>query len=175
VTVAQPGLCMEAHDCDLEGDDTPGGRSAEDEPSLGSTAVAAFTSQADWAKGNGDDREGDPCCDDREDEMDQGGDEHDGREPDNDPEPSLGWPERMSQTAQTGALTIGSSPKSRGRASSRRQGGDRPTMPGPIIPANTSTSTTCASTHGRSATCRRRKRSCWLRGSIGARSASIRT
>lgn len=41
-------------------------------------------SQEGWATGNDDDREGAPCDDDREQD-------HDGREPDVEDEPSLGW------------------------------------------------------------------------------------
>ena len=46
----------------------------DDEPSLGSVAVGEHRSQEDWTGGNTDDRE----------------DEHDGAEPDEDREPSLG-------------------------------------------------------------------------------------
>lgn len=80
-------------DIELEGDDTKDGRSADDEPSLGSGATGEWSTQAHWASPNdGSDREGDGCADDREgDELQHGADEHDGGEPDEDGEPSLGW------------------------------------------------------------------------------------
>lgn len=85
-------------DNELDGDDTPSGV-ADDEPSLGSGAVGEWSTQARWSSPNdGMDREGDGCADDREgDELQHGGDEHDGQEPDNEGEPSLGWPERLRQ------------------------------------------------------------------------------
>lgn len=65
---------------------------SDDEPALASVAADEWSTQERWAAGNADDREGDPCCDDREgDEQQHGGDEHDGAEPDVDGEPSLGW------------------------------------------------------------------------------------
>jgi hypothetical protein len=91
-----------ADDCEEEACLTePTLGSIEDHPSIFDSArlgkVAAH-SQENWASGNGDDREGDPCCDDREgDEEEHGGDEHDGAEPDEDGEPSLGWTEAMAQ------------------------------------------------------------------------------
>jgi hypothetical protein len=73
----------------------------DDEPSLGSVdgpihgvgkRKAAAAGQESWAQGNCDGREGDGCDDDREgDELQHGGDEHDGAEPEVDTEPSLGW------------------------------------------------------------------------------------
>jgi hypothetical protein len=47
--------------------------------------------QSDWAQGAWNDCEGDDCADDREDVCEDEGAEHDGREPDVDGEPSLGW------------------------------------------------------------------------------------
>jgi hypothetical protein len=79
VDAAGPGSHW-GNDIDLEGDDTPTGRSAEDEPSLGSVAV--LDSQEAWAAGGRQDLEGD---------------EHDGREPEvdgedgADVEPRFGW------------------------------------------------------------------------------------
>jgi hypothetical protein len=125
VTAAAANLPAEFRDDDLEGDDTPNGLSAEDEPALGSIEDhpnwydghrRRDRNQEHWASGNRDDREGDehdgrePDVDDepslantpREDAfgvMASGTDledEHDG-EPDVDDEPSLGWPERMVQ------------------------------------------------------------------------------
>ncbi|WP_182915373.1 hypothetical protein [Rhodopseudomonas palustris] len=59
----------------------------DDEPTLGSIAE-----HTNWAGGSTDDREGDDGCDDREgDELQHGGDEHDGCEPDVDAEDALGW------------------------------------------------------------------------------------
>jgi hypothetical protein len=85
---------------DCEGDDTPSGRSAEDEPSLGSLeAVGVRGGQEHWAQGAGADQEGDAHEDDEDghdregDELQHGGDEHDGAEPDEDGEPLLGWTE----------------------------------------------------------------------------------
>jgi hypothetical protein len=70
--------------------------SFEDEPSLGSVEAG---NQNHWSSGNSDEREGDGCADDREgDELQHGGDEHDGAEPDEaDLEPLLGWTEQMAQ------------------------------------------------------------------------------
>jgi hypothetical protein len=58
------------------------------EPILASVEA---TNQTKWASGNQDDREGDPGCDDREDVCEDEGAEHDGSEPTEDGEPSLGW------------------------------------------------------------------------------------
>lgn len=81
VTVDAVGPGSHWHgEVDLEGDDTANGRSAEDEPNLGSVAV--LDSQEAWAAGGRHDLEGD---------------EHDGREPDvddeegADAEPKFGW------------------------------------------------------------------------------------
>jgi hypothetical protein len=69
----------------------------EAEPALGSVegpirGKRKARGQASWTQGDGDDREGDGCADDREgDELQHGGDEHDGAEPEVDTEPSLGW------------------------------------------------------------------------------------
>jgi hypothetical protein len=95
---------------DLEGDDTPSGRSAEEEPSLGSVygpegarrgARRCKGGQEQWAQGNDDDREGDPGFDDREPNVDdepslcgttvERGDDRDREGDDADREPSLGW------------------------------------------------------------------------------------
>lgn len=68
----------------------------DDEPTLG--APEQSTPHGGWARGSTDDREdvcedeGAECADDREgDELQHGGEEHDGGEPDGDSEPSLGW------------------------------------------------------------------------------------
>jgi hypothetical protein len=95
---------------DLEGDDTPTGRSAEDEPSLG------FLERHPSTYGAGRDVSGnqDSLC------TGQGGDledEHDGAEPDDneggdgareDDEPSLGWPERLRQDYASNGSQSGS-------------------------------------------------------------------
>jgi hypothetical protein len=60
-------------DADIEEDDPPED-AGDAEPSLGAPGPAYFASQTHWAQGRGDDLE----------------DEHDGREPDVDDEPSLG-------------------------------------------------------------------------------------
>ena len=65
---------------DLELDD------ADTEPLLGSVATHDHLSQDYWAQGNRDDREGDGCADDREEDR-------------ADDEPALGWPEHMAQGA----------------------------------------------------------------------------
>jgi hypothetical protein len=57
----------------------------EDEPSLGSLAVYELVSQASWAHGRNNDAE----------------DEHDGREPDVDDEPSLGSFDRMTDQTKS--------------------------------------------------------------------------
>lgn len=60
--------------------------------------------QGAWASGMDDDREGDGAFDDREgDELEHGGDEHDGCEPDVCDEPSLGWTSTEAATGQYGA------------------------------------------------------------------------
>lgn len=56
---------------------------ADLEPSLGATEGSPSSSQAHWATGGVDDREGDPGCDDREPEVD----DEDGA----DAEPRFGW------------------------------------------------------------------------------------
>jgi hypothetical protein len=54
--------------------------------------------QTRWAAGDAGDREGDGCADDREgDELQHGGEEHDGAEPGEDGEPLLGWTEASAQ------------------------------------------------------------------------------
>jgi hypothetical protein len=84
---------------DLEDEHDGGEPGEDDEPTLGSVeGSGAWKSknagQEAWARGSSDDREGDPGCDDREgDELLHGGDEHDGAEPDEDGEPTLGWTE----------------------------------------------------------------------------------
>lgn len=78
---------------EAEGDDTPSGRSAEEEPTLGSVAAHEWSSQSGWSQGGTSDLE----------------EEHDGGEPDVDDEhngdwePSLGRPERDSQRIWPGA------------------------------------------------------------------------
>lgn len=75
---------------------------AEDEPFLGSIAAGERSNQEKWAAGNLDDREGDGCADDREgDELEHGGDEHDGAEPE-EPEPSLGSVSAVNQDRWAG-------------------------------------------------------------------------
>lgn len=62
--------------------------------------VTGYTRQGDqtnWCAGKSDDREGDACADDREDVCEDEGAEHDGREPGEDDEPILGWPENVTQ------------------------------------------------------------------------------
>jgi hypothetical protein len=58
-------------------------------------------SQVGWAEGNGDDREGDGCADDREDTCEDEGAEHDGREP------SLGWTDDEASRGRAPAGTMG--------------------------------------------------------------------
>lgn len=85
----EPSLCgvtaetkrAEGVDDDLEGDDTPSGRSAELEPSLGSIGVNEWSNQTRWAGGSSKDLE---------DEHDGAEDDHEGDSNEND-EPSLGW------------------------------------------------------------------------------------
>ena len=75
-------------------DDDPIDGDDDSEDSLGSVDG----NQTRWAAGDASDREGDDGCDDREgDELQHGGDEHDGREPGEDDEPILGWPENVTQ------------------------------------------------------------------------------
>jgi hypothetical protein len=96
----------------------------DDEPSLG---ALPDVDQTKWEKAGGDDREGDGCADDREgDELQHGGDEHDGAEPD-EPEPSLGWPERVNQAGDPGGFMD----MEEGVGARRPQGGtsiDRPAI-----------------------------------------------
>jgi hypothetical protein len=72
VTADGGKMPLTQYDDELEAGD--GGREADDEPSLGSGAPHASSTQALWVVGASDDRE----------------DEHDGAEPDVDDEPSLG-------------------------------------------------------------------------------------
>jgi hypothetical protein len=51
-------------DCELD--------TVDAEPMLASVAADEHDSQERWAQGNRDDREGDPCCDDRESDAGQG-------------------------------------------------------------------------------------------------------
>jgi hypothetical protein len=68
----------------------------EDEPILGSVVA---TDQTKWASSSQDDREGDGCADDREDECeDEGAQCEDEGSPDADKEPSLGWCESIRQS-----------------------------------------------------------------------------
>jgi hypothetical protein len=53
------------------------------EPALAAPELHAADSQEHWARGAGDDREGDPGCDDREPDVDD--------EPTEDEEPAFGW------------------------------------------------------------------------------------
>ncbi|MCO5132455.1 MAG: hypothetical protein M9932_18190 [Xanthobacteraceae bacterium] len=80
-------------------DDEAGG---DDEPSLGFQAGDIFVGRGCEHGGSGDDREvedehDEDTCDREGDELQHGGDEHDGCEPDEDGEPSLGWTEQMAQ------------------------------------------------------------------------------
>ena len=76
-------------------DDEPIDGDDDSEDTLGSIDVA---NQTRWASGDAGDREGDGCADDREgDELQHGGDEHDGAEPDVEGEPLLGWTEASAQ------------------------------------------------------------------------------
>lgn len=72
-------------DPDREVEDEHDEENGDREPSLGSTNPIIGNGQDHgiWAAGGDDDREGDP--------LDQGELEHDGREPDEDGEPDLGW------------------------------------------------------------------------------------
>jgi hypothetical protein len=86
---------------DLEGDDTPNGESAEDEPSLGSSCTGEDATQELWVTGGRSDLEGD---------------EHDGREPEDeqydgkaDDEPSLGWTDEEAARGRTYAGAMGRS------------------------------------------------------------------
>lgn len=74
-------------DADREdgGDDEPSLAACENHPDY-----YARGSQLHWTQGNSDEREGDDG-DDREDVCEDEGAEHDGCEPDEDGEPSLGW------------------------------------------------------------------------------------
>lgn len=88
-------LDAEAGDPDLE-------ETGDAEPSLGFQAGDIFVGRGCEHGGSGDDREVEDEHDedtyDREgDELQHGGDEHDGCEPDEDGEPSLGWTEQMAQ------------------------------------------------------------------------------
>jgi hypothetical protein len=78
---------------------------ADDEPSLASTAAHERDNQERWTEGNVDDREGDGCADDREgDELEHGGEavhEND--------EPSLGWTGEEAARGMTYAGTMGRS------------------------------------------------------------------
>ena len=97
---------------DMEGDDTPNGRSAEDEPSLGSVeAVAISGGQENWAQGLAADQEGDAYEDDEEGH-DREDDPADGplqvnEDGDGDPddEPLLGWTEQIAQGQGTWGST----------------------------------------------------------------------
>lgn len=80
VTAAPMRISGEICDDDPVGDDTPNGRSAEDEPSVGAAAWSEHSNQEQWSRGTANLE-----------------DEHDGAEPENehgdgnaDDEPSLG-------------------------------------------------------------------------------------
>jgi hypothetical protein len=86
-------------------DDDPIDPDDDSEDTLGSIDAA---SQAHWASGHAGDREGDGCADDREgDELQHGGDEHDGREPCEDGEPSLGWTDEEAARGSTYGGSLG--------------------------------------------------------------------
>ncbi len=71
-----------------------GEQESDDEPGLGSVAAREYHSQEDWSRGSRDDREGDEH-DGREPEDDQGGEaEHE------DEEPSLGWTDEEAACGQ---------------------------------------------------------------------------
>jgi hypothetical protein len=76
---------------------------ADDEPSLASTAGHERDNQERWTEGNVDDREGDGCADDREgDELEYGGEavhEND--------EPSLGWTDEEAARGHAYAGSMG--------------------------------------------------------------------
>jgi hypothetical protein len=96
---------------DCEGDDTPSGRSAEDEPSLGSVEALVRGGQENWAQGLAADQEGDAHEDDEEGH-DREDDPADGplqvnEDGDGDPddEPLLGWTEQIAQGQGTWGST----------------------------------------------------------------------
>jgi hypothetical protein len=93
-----------AHDLWSDGGEPVLG-SCEESPNPHSSFLSGYTSrgsQVGWADGNLDDREGDGCADDREDECEDEGAEHDGRAPGEDDEPILGWPENVTQGVDPG-------------------------------------------------------------------------
>jgi hypothetical protein len=133
-------------------DDEPIDGDDDSEDTLGSVDHA---NQTRWASGDAGSREGDGCADDREgDELQHGGDEHDGAEPGEDSEPSLGWTEAHAQ----GVGQLGGWDDSRRRAIDGHGGRAGPatgnsTPTPPTRMAGTSILSACSARAG-SATCR---------------------